>query len=169
MSVQSRLARLEPLMDDIKSQALTTGINAYMGYRRNYALIQRILQVSYFAFIIGSTYRGLNPKPKKRATPAKAGEDLKKSTSSAEKDVTKAKEAISDEGAVVDMSGGASGRGKRKGRGPRVEVDAKFFEQLRRIMRIIIPSWRSKEAMLLAGHSCFWSEVGFSHSERLSL
>ncbi|PWN28645.1 hypothetical protein BDZ90DRAFT_218621 [Jaminaea rosea] len=164
MAAQSRLAlaseRLEPIMDELKSRAMTLGINGYMGYRRNYALIQRILQVSYFAFIIGSTYRGLNPKPKKRATPSKAGDGLQKSTGSGEKGergVERTKQAVNEDAGSADMSAPSSGRGKRgaKGRGPRVEVDAKFFEQLRRIMRIIIPSWTSKEAMLLAGHSIF--------------
>ncbi|CAO1637838.1 unnamed protein product [Parajaminaea phylloscopi] len=141
MAVQSKL---EPIMDAVKAQALEKGINGYLFYRRNYGTIQRVLQVSYFAFIIGSTYRGLSPKPKKRNATAKTGQDLQKSTSSAE-------------APVVDMSGGGSGkRGKKSsGSSPRVEVDAKFFEQLRRILRIIIPSYKSKEAMLLAGHSVF--------------
>ncbi|CAO1614097.1 unnamed protein product [Sympodiomycopsis kandeliae] len=162
MAVQSRL---EPIMDELKQQAMMTGLKAYMGYRRNYNLIQRILQVSYFAFIIGNTYRSLNPKPKKKANVSKTGEEMRKSSASGDKsedDIRRVKEvaqqAESPESSAteVDMSGGSSGRrGKAKSKGPRVEVDAKFFEQLRRILRIIIPSYKSKEAMLLAGHSVF--------------
>lgn len=151
-------------MDAIKAQALEKGINGYIFYRRNYNTIQRVLQASYFAFIIGSTYRGLNPKPKKRSGAEKTGKELQKSTSSGEKtdkDVDRVRAATEDtatqDETTVDMSGGG-GKGKkgaRKSRGPRVEVDAKFFEQLRRILRIIIPSYKSKEALLLAGHTVF--------------
>ncbi|RPD58345.1 hypothetical protein L227DRAFT_654736 [Lentinus tigrinus ALCF2SS1-6] len=50
---------------------------------------------------------------------------------------------------------------KRKGKGkdaessskPRVAVDALFYQRLSRILRIVIPSLRSKEAMLLCMHS----------------
>ncbi|KAI0724232.1 ABC transporter transmembrane region 2-domain-containing protein [Cerioporus squamosus] len=50
---------------------------------------------------------------------------------------------------------------KRKGKGkdgessskPRVAVDATFYQRLSRILRIVIPSLRSKEAMLLFMHS----------------
>lgn len=170
MAAQSRMAgaraSLAPAIDNLKMQAMTTGINAYMGYRRNYALIQRILQISYFAFIIGSTYRGLNPKPKKptkskAAPPGSEGEELRKSVASGKdkdgSDVARGGKDQSQEAPAVDMSAPASGRrgGSRKGRGPRVEVDARFFEQLRRILRIIIPSYKSKEALLLGGHSVF--------------
>lgn len=156
MAVQSKL---EPVMDELKQKALIAGINAYSGYRRNYALIQRVLQVSYFAFIIGSTYRSINPKSKKssRQASAKTGMEMQKSTASGEKseeEIKRLKGAQSVE-TDVDMSGGSRGKKSRRGKGPRVEVDAKFFAQLRRILRIIIPSYKSKEALLLMGHSVF--------------
>ncbi|EJF66416.1 hypothetical protein DICSQDRAFT_75073 [Dichomitus squalens LYAD-421 SS1] len=49
-------------------------------------------------------------------------------------------------------------RGKGKdgdgaGKAPRVAVDALFYQRLSRILRIVIPSLRSKEAMLLCMHS----------------
>lgn len=163
MALQSKL---EPYLDELKSQAMINGLKAYTGYRKNYALIQRVLQLSYLAFIIGSTYRGFNPKPKskkgkgpQKTSPA-AADELQKSVSSGEKaeSSSRVREVTQQDAAPaadVDMSG--SGRGKRGkgGRGPRVEVDAKFFEQLRRILKIIIPSWKSKEALLLMGHSTF--------------
>ncbi|KAF8528026.1 ABC transporter transmembrane region 2-domain-containing protein [Hysterangium stoloniferum] len=53
-----------------------------------------------------------------------------------------------------------SGKGKDKsstpatlGKQPKVAVDAVFYSRLSRILRIIIPSLRSKEALLLAMHS----------------
>lgn len=45
--------------------------------------------------------------------------------------------------------------GKARARRSRVEVDAAFFERLGRILRIVIPSIRSKEATMLALHSAF--------------
>lgn len=165
MAVQSRLEQFQDLRDDLQQKALITGLKAASGYRKNYALIQRILQISYFSFIIASTYRGLNPKPKgkkkqaDKTTTAKAGEALQRSTASGEKgdrDVEKVKEVTQGaDTAEVDMSGSSRGKKGRKGKGPRVEVDAKFFEQLKRILRIIIPSYKSKEALLLMGHSVF--------------
>ncbi|KAM5532194.1 hypothetical protein V8D89_014150 [Ganoderma adspersum] len=56
----------------------------------------------------------------------------------------------------------SSASSKRKGKGkdgdgagkpPRVAVDALFYQRLSRILRIVIPSLRSKEAMLLFMHS----------------
>ncbi|KAG9047290.1 hypothetical protein FS837_002598 [Tulasnella sp. UAMH 9824] len=41
------------------------------------------------------------------------------------------------------------------GRPARVEVDAVFYARLKRLCRIVIPSIRSKEALLLAMHSAF--------------
>ncbi len=45
--------------------------------------------------------------------------------------------------------GGASGRRKR------VELDREFFRSLLRLLRIVVPGWRSKEARLLISHSFF--------------
>ncbi|KZP00691.1 adrenoleukodystrophy protein [Calocera viscosa TUFC12733] len=44
---------------------------------------------------------------------------------------------------------------KRPGRKPRVEVDALFYARLARLLRIVIPSLHSKEALLLGMHSSF--------------
>ncbi|KPV77782.1 uncharacterized protein RHOBADRAFT_48039 [Rhodotorula graminis WP1] len=51
-------------------------------------------------------------------------------------------------------SSSAGPRGRKK-RGPRVEVDALFFQRLSRLLRIVLPSFRSKEASLLVLHSFF--------------
>ncbi|KAL7417460.1 ABC transporter transmembrane region 2-domain-containing protein [Mrakia frigida] len=59
---------------------------------------------------------------------------------------------LKDGDAVEKRSKGRKGRG---GKGPRVEVDALFYSRLRHLLRIVIPSWRSKEAGLLAMHSAF--------------
>ncbi|PRQ76145.1 ABC transporter transmembrane region 2-domain containing protein [Rhodotorula toruloides] len=59
-------------------------------------------------------------------------------------------------GGAVDTGGrGGGAGGRRKRRGPRVEVDALFFQRLTRLLRIVLPSFRSKEASLLLLHSFF--------------
>ncbi|ETW87611.1 ABC transporter [Heterobasidion irregulare TC 32-1] len=45
------------------------------------------------------------------------------------------------------------GKGGDAGKPPRVAVDAVFYERLSKILRIVIPSLRSKEALLLFMHS----------------
>lgn len=49
------------------------------------------------------------------------------------------------------LGGDDSGKKKKK----KVELDREFFRSLGRLLRICIPSWRSKEARLLASHSIF--------------
>ncbi|TFY64759.1 hypothetical protein EVG20_g5840 [Dentipellis fragilis] len=49
--------------------------------------------------------------------------------------------------------GKADGKGGETGKPPKVAVDAVFYERLSKILRIVIPSLRSKEAMLLFMHS----------------
>lgn len=46
---------------------------------------------------------------------------------------------------------GASNRASRK----RVELNREFFRNLLRLLRIVIPGWRSKELRLLISHSIF--------------
>lgn len=48
---------------------------------------------------------------------------------------------------------GSSGDGKAGRR--KVELDRAFFRQLLRLIRIVVPGWRSPEARLLASHSVF--------------
>ena len=48
-------------------------------------------------------------------------------------------------------STGASQDGSRK----RVELNREFFKNLMRLLRIVIPGWRSKELRLLISHSIF--------------
>ncbi|KAI0067927.1 hypothetical protein BV25DRAFT_1876800 [Artomyces pyxidatus] len=47
----------------------------------------------------------------------------------------------------------ADGKEGETGKPPRVAVDAVFYERLSKILRIVIPSLRSKEALLLVMHS----------------
>lgn len=157
MAVQSRL---QPTIDALKVNALNYGARAFVGYRQNHALIQRILQVAYITFVVGSTYRGLNPKKKKQRAQSKVtSEELQKSVESGEKTEAEKKRILETQQAAQqaaeEASKGGGRRRKGKGRGPRVEVDAVFFERLRRLLKIVIPGAKSKEAMLIIAHSFF--------------
>ncbi|KDQ54864.1 hypothetical protein JAAARDRAFT_134849 [Jaapia argillacea MUCL 33604] len=85
--------------------------------------VQRVLTVAFVVYVFAATFQGLAARP---------------STS---------------------RSSGGKGKGKGKegdeksGKPPRVAVDAVFYQRLSRILRIVIPSLRSKEAMLLFMHS----------------
>ncbi|KAF8225804.1 hypothetical protein L208DRAFT_1425341 [Tricholoma matsutake] len=89
-------------------------------------LIQRCLNVALIFYALGSTYRGLSSRPP--------------STSSSKKTTAKPKD---DEGPHET----------RTAKPPRVAVDAVFYQRLSTILRIVIPSIRSKEALLLIMHS----------------
>lgn len=54
-------------------------------------------------------------------------------------------------GTSSGSGGGADGRP----RGKKVEVNREFFRNLIRLLKIVVPGWRSKEFRLLAGHSVF--------------
>lgn len=154
MAVQSRL---QPTIDAVKVNALNYGARAFVGYRQNHALIQRILQIGYISFVVGSTWRGLNPKKKKKAKQA-TSEELQKSADSGEKTEAEKKRILEAQQAAqqaAEEAGKGGRRRKGKGRGPRVEVDAVFFERLRRLLKIVIPGAKSKEAMLIIAHSFF--------------
>lgn len=53
---------------------------------------------------------------------------------------------------ATDDDGAAAGGAKKK---RRVELDREFFRSLLRLMRIVVPGWRSKETRLLISHSFF--------------
>lgn len=52
--------------------------------------------------------------------------------------------------AAEDEEGGGSKKAKRK-----VELNREFFRALLRLLRIVVPGWRSKETRLLISHSFF--------------
>ncbi|KAK0552710.1 ATP-binding cassette long-chain fatty acid transporter pxa2 [Tilletia horrida] len=147
--LQSRLTEIyEDARDKAMEFAITHGIPLYMSYRRNHDLIQRVLKFGYIGFILGTTYIRLNPpKKKKPVTPASDSKAVAKAGSA-----SKSQEIVDDD--VGAGSGRRRGRGG-KSKGPRVAVDAVFFERLRRILRIVVPGARSKESLLLLMHTAF--------------
>lgn len=55
----------------------------------------------------------------------------------------------------VDDAAGTSGGGDGAKKKRKVELDREFFRSLLRLMRIVVPGWRSKETRLLISHSFF--------------
>ncbi|KZT22148.1 adrenoleukodystrophy protein [Neolentinus lepideus HHB14362 ss-1] len=56
-------------------------------------------------------------------------------------------------GGKSSRGGKGKGKGKESDTAPRVAVDAVFYQRLSRILRIVIPSLKSREAILLIMHS----------------
>ncbi|POW21073.1 hypothetical protein PSHT_02819 [Puccinia striiformis] len=88
--------------------------------------IPKLFMSSFAIYIILASTSGLRPKKRKPTT------------------------------TIVDpKSTTAKNSGARKRASQRVEVDAKFFARLNRLLAIVIPSWKSKTASLLVIHSGF--------------
>ncbi|GAA5911680.1 hypothetical protein JCM8208_002206 [Rhodotorula glutinis] len=115
----------------------------YLSRRRLYS---NLLMVAFSAYVLQNTYAGLtgSSSAKRKAKPAAASS-------------TGGEGQASEKGAssVSETASSSAGPRGRKKRGPRVEVDALFFQRLSRLLRIVLPSFRSKEASLLVLHSFF--------------
>lgn len=57
--------------------------------------------------------------------------------------------------AGTSSSSSAGGSTDDRPRGKKVEVNREFFRNLIRLLKIVVPGWRSKEFRLLVGHSVF--------------
>ncbi|SGZ00446.1 BQ5605_C034g11349 [Microbotryum silenes-dioicae] len=119
-------------------------------YMRNQPRYQRLLMLGFTSYVCSNIYMGVTGRgaAKKPPQPGSAAKDLSKGGSAT---------STSSKGPADDVEDDkvAGSRRPKKRRGPRVEVDAVFFERLSRILRIVIPSKRSKEASLLVIHSLF--------------
>ncbi|CDR41711.1 RHTO0S06e04654g1_1 [Rhodotorula toruloides] len=120
----------------------------YIQHRRRYS---SLMMVAFSAYVLQNTYAGLTggPSSKRKAKAAQQTQGTQ-GKPGGPGDVTQKSAA----GAVETVGRGGAG-GRRKRRGPRVEVDALFFQRLTRLLRIVLPSFRSKEASLLLLHSFF--------------
>ncbi|KAG5728570.1 ATP-binding cassette sub-family D member 2 [Termitomyces sp. T112] len=94
-------------------------------YAAHRPLVQRVLNISFVVYVLVTTYRGLASRPPPSSS---AGGKSKN---------------IVNEGDKQDQTG----------KPPRVAVDALFYQRLSSILQIVIPSIRSKEALLLVMHS----------------
>ena len=104
----------------------------------------------YVYFAIVSTYRGFKPRKKAATTSAvKGGAAPASAVATTNNDA-----ATSNAAAPTGRRRGGRGKGG-SANSRRVEVDAAFFERLSRILAIVIPSYKSKEATMVAVHSFF--------------
>ncbi|KAK4054348.1 ATP-binding cassette long-chain fatty acid transporter pxa2 [Microbotryomycetes sp. JL221] len=110
-------------------------------YAKPAVLFRKLLMAGFTYYVFSSTYMGLTGGGKKKKTVAASAQNG-----------TVTSTAPVDDAATATATGKG---GRRKKRGPRVEVDAIFIERLKRILRIVIPGARSKEASLLMIHSLF--------------
>ncbi|KAH9811020.1 ABC transporter transmembrane region 2-domain-containing protein [Melampsora americana] len=105
---------------------LTSLLRSYVKHR---PLVQKTFMTTFALYVILATTAGLRPKKRNAA----------KTNQVDQQQVAESKKPS---------------RSRRRG-GPRVEVDALFFERLNKILLIVIPSWKSKTASLLVIHSAF--------------
>ncbi|PWN47638.1 hypothetical protein IE53DRAFT_390238 [Violaceomyces palustris] len=155
MAIQSRF---EPIVDSLKMNAFNYGARALVSYRQNHRRIQKTLQIGYIGFILVAVVRTLNPPPKKKGKRKSEGEGVSVSVGAGDEDGKGKANAAGAREDEVEEGGGKKKGGKgggRRSKSPRVEVDHIFFQRLRRILRIVIPGLRSKEAGLLMLHTLF--------------
>lgn len=88
----------------------------------------RISQTIYVALFLTLIHRIRGAIQQQKAAAARAAENRRKGVKAA----------------------GEDAQGKKK-----VELNIEFFRSLLRLLRIVIPSWKSKEARLLVSHSVF--------------
>jgi ATP-binding cassette subfamily D (ALD) long-chain fatty acid import protein len=157
-------ATLRTAAERIKVPA-RSGARHYLAHRAAYS---RVLMLSFSLYVVGSVRSSLLPQVKVELTfffpfpcfspslKTYSGLTGGSSKKQAAQPTAAGGGAASEETAdnAASSSGGKS-RLKGRKRGPRVEVDAVFFSRLSRLLRIVLPSIRSKEASLLALHSFF--------------
>jgi len=106
-------------------------------------LVQRFLTTSFVFYVLGTTYRGLSARPGSSSKKTKAtadGKDLDQAARGKPPRVAVRYLCADDCLWVSDLY-------------YCFQVDALFYQRLSIILRIVIPSIRSKEALLLVMHS----------------
>lgn len=93
-------------------------------YSAHRPLVQRTINIAFIVYVLGSTFRGLSGK----------GGSSRSNKSRKSK-------------------GSKGGKDDDDNKSTRVAVDSVFYQRLGTILRIVIPSIRSKEALLLVTHS----------------
>lgn len=106
-------------------------------YAKHRPVVQRILTTSFVLYVLGTTYRGLAARPSVSSSVSKKGRGR-----------SNGKEHGNPRVAVRYLSSSVFHRRDRV-----IQVDALFYHRLSTILRIVIPSIRSKEALLLVMHS----------------
>ena len=112
-------------------------------YARHRPLVQRTLTVAFVFYVVSSTYRSLSARPPSSSS---SSNKRKGKGKDGEGGPSKPRVAVSSKpSSRVSVGTEAAPRPSK--------VDALFYQRLSRILRIVIPSLRSKEALLLCMHS----------------
>ncbi|GAA6034585.1 hypothetical protein JCM8097_005409 [Rhodosporidiobolus ruineniae] len=119
-------------------------------YLRHRLAYSRALMIAFSAYVLQNTYAGLTGQSSSAKRKAQKVQGSQGQAGGLSATADKASEGE----ATTSGSEARSSRRSRQ-RGPRVEVDALFFQRISRLLRIILPSFRSKEAWLLIQHSIF--------------
>ncbi|BGP17059.1 hypothetical protein JCM10213_000303 [Rhodosporidiobolus nylandii] len=115
----------------------------YLRHRRRYS---NMLMLAFTAYVLQSTYGSLTGQSKQAKAQAKQAAQDGASE--------KAAQAAAGGGRAAPPSPSAAST-RRRSRGTRVEVDALFFRRLSVLLRIVLPSFRSKEVSILLLHTFF--------------
>lgn len=118
-------SRLRPAMDAAKMATMNRLIQFMMFYSRNYNLIQRVLRVTYMFGVSIGLLMMFWPRRSKSAKSRK------------------------DKVSAADGKGAVTTQIQRK----KVALDHTFYRRLYRLLKIIFPSWRSKQFGYLFGLS----------------
>lgn len=138
-TVQSKLAPL-------RSERTIRGIIAHLTdlYLSNRTRISRAVYLTLFVTLINRVRNAIAEQKAASAREAEARESRQGVTAAGD-------EKEEEDGKNTD-GGDAAGKKRRK---HKVELNREFFRSLLRLLRVVIPGWRSTETRLLISHSFF--------------
>ncbi|PLW23833.1 hypothetical protein PCANC_00795 [Puccinia coronata f. sp. avenae] len=132
----------------------TMGSKLVAGYMGHRPFFHKLFMSSFAVYIVLITTSGLRPKKRTSKSSSSTGDPNNNSSSKTHSD-PKTISAGSTGGGAGSGPGAGRSHSSRRRAAARVEVDAKFFARLNRLLAIVIPSWKSKTASLLVIHSAF--------------
>ncbi|EFW99459.1 ABC fatty acid transporter [Grosmannia clavigera kw1407] len=135
MAAQSKLTATGPrLLADQHRRTVAWAIRALVkAYVANRTRISRVVYVTLLVAVVNRVRQAI-AEQRQASEPGESERDSRHCN------------------AKEDEAGsGSSGGGRQR----KMELDRAFFHSLGRLLRIVVPGWRSKEARLLASHSAF--------------
>jgi ATP-binding cassette subfamily D (ALD) long-chain fatty acid import protein len=138
------MAVLSTLRSQVLRERLAQFSKVYASHR---PAVQRVLNITFVAYVLGSTYLGLSSRSGKQQDSSSSRKGRGKSKQGEAGKPAKVAVSLSSQPYVVFMSLICPLNISC------VQVDAVFYRRLGHILRIVIPGVRSKEALLLVMHS----------------
>ena len=106
-------------------------------YGAHRPLVQRILNLTFVIYVLGTTYHALSAKPSYPSAKQRKGKGVQEGENARPPRV-----AVSSSMSCPIRPGSL-----------RLKVDALFYKRFAKLIRIVIPGIRSREALLLVTHS----------------